>query len=63
MSKTPNQLNYDNLQQAATWFVTLNDSQVAAQDKISWQHWLATSPSHQMAWQHVLSVNDKVYLV
>ena len=53
------QLTYDNLQQAATWFVTLNDSQVATQDKISWQHWLAACPSHTMAWQHVLSVNEK----
>ena len=53
------QLTYDNLQQAATWFVTLNDSQVSATNKISWQQWLATCPSHTVAWQHVLSVNEK----
>ena len=59
MNDSTKQLTYDNLQQAATWFVTLNDSRVAAQDKINWQQWLAACPSHQMAWQQVLSVNDK----
>ncbi len=59
MSNHNHQLTYNNLQQAASWFVALNDAQVATQDQDNWQQWLAACPSHQLAWQQVLAVNEK----
>lgn len=47
------------LQEAAEWFVVINDHQAADKDKEAWKTWLDQHPSHSQAWQYVEKVHQR----
>ncbi len=47
------------LQQAATWFATLGDEAVTAQQRADWQHWHDEDAQHRLAWQFVETVGQR----
>lgn len=56
---TVNKLSHASLQQAAHWYVQLNDQQVGEQERQRWQAWLAQSGEHQDAWRYVQRVGER----
>jgi len=54
-----NAISHASLEQAAQWYVQLNDQQVGAQQRQHWQAWLAQSPEHQAAWHYVERVGQR----
>ena len=54
-----NKLSHASLQQAAHWYVQLNDQQVSEQERLRWQAWLAQSGEHQDAWRYVQRVGER----
>jgi len=54
-----NKLSHASLQQAAHWYVQLNDQQVGEQERLRWQAWLAQSGEHQDAWRYVQRVGER----
>lgn len=50
---------FDTLQQAAEWFVVINDKQVSEQTRVEWRQWLAARPSHSQAWEYVEKVHSR----
>jgi len=54
----PDSPSYHTMQEAAEWFVTLNDPEVTEHDKARWQLWLQNSENAQ-AWQLVEKVHQR----
>ena len=54
-----NAISHGSLEQAAQWYVQLNDEQVGEQERQHWQAWLAQSGEHQAAWQYVERVGQR----
>ena len=54
-----NSINHASLEQAAQWYVQLNDQQVGEQERQRWQAWLAQSGEHQAAWRYVERVGER----
>ncbi|MNF52708.1 fec operon regulator FecR [compost metagenome] len=52
-------LSHASLQQAAHWYVQLNDQQVDEHERLRWQAWLAQSGEHQAAWRYVERVGER----
>ncbi|WP_347905841.1 FecR domain-containing protein [Pseudomonas purpurea] len=52
-------LSHTSLQQAAHWYVQLNDQQVGEHERQRWQAWLAQSGEHQEAWRYVERVGQR----
>ncbi|MCH4247060.1 MAG: DUF4880 domain-containing protein [Acinetobacter populi] len=46
------------LEQAAHWYVILNDEQCTQEQRQQWQAWLSAHPDHQQAWQMVEQIHD-----
>lgn len=55
----PPTLSHASLEQAAHWYVQLNDQQVDEQARLRWQAWLAQSGEHQTAWNYVERVGQR----
>ncbi|MDR0189296.1 FecR domain-containing protein [Pseudomonas yamanorum] len=53
---SPGKLSHVSLEQAAQWYVRLQDQPEAAQH---WQAWLRQSPEHQAAWGYVERVSQR----
>ncbi|XCY77536.1 FecR domain-containing protein [Pseudomonas sp. CBR-F] len=53
---SPGKLSHASLEQAAQWYVRLQDQPEAAQH---WQAWLGQSPEHQAAWGYVERVSQR----
>ncbi|MBT2372521.1 FecR domain-containing protein [Pseudomonas fluorescens] len=56
---TPGKLSHSSLQQAAQWYVRLQDQQACAQEQQRWQTWLGQSCEHQAAWRYVERVSQR----
>ncbi|PYY69566.1 iron dicitrate transport regulator FecR [Pseudomonas jessenii] len=56
---TPNAISHASLEQAASWYVQLNDQQSSQQEREHWQAWLAQSGEHQAAWHYVERVSQR----
>jgi transmembrane sensor len=54
-----NAISHASLEQAANWYVQLNDQQVGEQEREHWQAWLAQSGEHQAAWHYVERVSQR----
>lgn len=54
-----NSISHASLEQAAQWYVQLNDQQVGEQERQRWQAWLAQSGEHQAAWRYVERVGQR----
>jgi ferric-dicitrate binding protein FerR (iron transport regulator) len=54
-----NAISHASLEQAAQWYVQLNDLQVDEQQRRHWQAWLAQSGEHQAAWHYVERVGQR----
>lgn len=52
-------ISHASLEQAAQWYVQLNDQQVGEQERQRWQAWLAQSGEHQAAWRYVERVGQR----
>jgi transmembrane sensor len=52
-------ISHASLEQAAQWYVRLNDEQVGAQQRQHWQAWMAQSTEHQAAWHYVERVGQR----
>ncbi|WP_122755933.1 FecR domain-containing protein [Pseudomonas sivasensis] len=55
---TPGKLSHASLEQAAHWYVRLQD-QGSAQEQQRWQAWMAQNPEHLAAWQYVERVSQR----
>ncbi|VVM71659.1 Protein FecR [Pseudomonas fluorescens] len=58
-SVAANSISHASLEQAAQWYVQLNDQQVGEQERQHWQAWLAQSGEHQAAWRYVERVGQR----
>lgn len=47
------------LEEAAQWYATLCDDKVSEKDYAAWRAWLAESPEHAGAWQHIEAVSRR----
>ncbi|WP_350615518.1 FecR domain-containing protein [Pseudomonas sp. HY7a-MNA-CIBAN-0227] len=56
---SPGKLSHASLEQAAQWYVRLQDQPVGAQAQQHWQTWLGQSPEHQAAWRYVERVSQR----
>jgi transmembrane sensor len=54
----PGTLSHASLEQAAHWYVRLQD-QGGAQEQQRWQAWVAQNPEHLAAWQYVERVSQR----
>ncbi|WP_321864573.1 FecR domain-containing protein [Pseudomonas paraveronii] len=54
----PGQLSHASLEQAAHWYVRLQDPG-GALEQLRWQTWVAQSPEHLAAWQYVQRVSQR----
>ncbi len=52
-------LSHASLQQAALWYVRLQDPQGGSQVQQHWQIWLGQDPEHQAAWRYVERVSQR----
>ncbi|NMX60514.1 FecR domain-containing protein [Pseudomonas sp. WS 5079] len=52
-------LSHASLQQAAQWYVRLQDPQGDSQAQQHWQIWLGQNPEHQAAWRYVERVSQR----
>jgi ferric-dicitrate binding protein FerR (iron transport regulator) len=52
-------ISHASLEQAAQWYVRLNDQPVGEQERQCWQAWLAQSGEHQAAWRYVERVGQR----
>lgn len=52
-------LSHASLQQAAQWYVRLQDPQGDSQAQQHWQIWLGQNPEHQVAWRYVERVSQR----
>lgn len=52
-------LSHASLQQAALWYVRLQDPQGGSQAQQHWQTWLEQNPEHQAAWRYVERVSQR----
>lgn len=60
MSMTPvGRIRHATLQQAAQWYVALQEADCPARLHQQWQHWLAQHSEHQMAWHYVAGVGER----
>ena len=48
-----------NLAQAAQWYAFLRDENASEEDHAAWRAWLAQSPEHAGAWQHIEAVSRR----
>lgn len=55
---TPGKLSHASLEQAAHWYVRLQE-QDGAQEQQRWQTWVAQNPEHLAAWQYVERVSQR----
>lgn len=55
---TPGKLSHASLEQAAQWYVRLQD-QGSALEQLRWQAWVAQNPEHLAAWQYVQRVSQR----
>ena len=55
---TPGKLSHASLEQAAQWYVRLQD-QGGALEQLHWQAWVAQNPEHLEAWQYVQRVSQR----
>ena len=55
---TPGKLSHASLEQAAQWYVRLQD-QGGALEQLRWQAWVAQNPEHMEAWQYVQRVSQR----
>ncbi|SFU46034.1 FecR domain-containing protein [Pseudomonas sp. OV546] len=55
---TPGKLSHASLEQAAQWYVRLQD-QGGALEQLHWQAWVAQNPEHLAAWQYVQRVSQR----
>jgi transmembrane sensor len=58
-SFSSNAISHASLEQAAQWYVQLNDQHVGEQERQRWQAWLAQSGDHQAAWRYVERVGQR----
>jgi len=54
-----NAISHASLEQAASWYVQLNDHHASEQEREHWQAWLAQSGEHQAAWHYVERVSQR----
>jgi transmembrane sensor len=54
----PDKLSHASLEQAAQWYVRLQD-QGSALEQLRWQTWVAQNPEHLAAWQYVQRVSQR----
>lgn len=54
---------FETLQQAAEWFVQLQDDDCCEQTRQAWQHWLEADPEHQTAWYRVEDIQASLGFV
>lgn len=47
------------LEQAAQWYATLRDEDVADTERAAWHAWLAASDEHARAWRHIEAVSRR----
>ncbi|MFK3771397.1 FecR domain-containing protein [Pseudomonas sp. NPDC089406] len=59
MTQPAQTLRHESLQQAAHWYVQLQDEPVAPQLRQQWQHWLEQHGDHQAAWLYVQRVGQR----
>ncbi|TLP63074.1 MULTISPECIES: FecR domain-containing protein [Pseudomonas] len=59
MNLPTQKLSHASLQQAAHWYVQLQDEPVAPQLRQQWQHWLDQHGEHQAAWLYVQRVGER----
>ncbi|BDB20145.1 sensor [Pseudomonas sp. CYM-20-01] len=55
---TPGKLSHASLEQAAQWYVRLQDP-AGTQEQQRWQTWVAQNPEHLAAWQYVERVSQR----
>jgi len=55
---TPGKLSHASLEQAAQWYVRLQD-QGGALEQLHWQAWVAQNPEHLAAWHYVQRVSQR----
>ncbi|CAM3859177.1 Protein FecR [Pseudomonas reidholzensis] len=48
------------LQAAVQWYLTLNDEQVAPEQRLAWQRWCAASVQHAQAWARIEQVQSRL---
>lgn len=53
-------LSYASLQQAARWYVLLQDDPPSAQVQVQWLQWLDQHAEHRAAWQYVQRVGKRL---
>lgn len=54
---------FDTLQQAAEWFVQLQDEDCDEQTRRAWQHWLDADLAHRQAWARVEEIQASVGVI
>ncbi|MFJ4154108.1 FecR domain-containing protein [Pseudomonas sp. NPDC089752] len=59
MTLAAQKLSHASLEQAAHWYVQLQDEHVTSQVRQQWQHWLDQHGDHQAAWQYVQRVGQR----
>ena len=59
MTSPAQKLSHASLQQAAHWYVQLQDENAAPQLRTQWQHWFDQHGDHQAAWHYVQRVGQR----
>ncbi len=59
MPQQPHTLSHASLEQAAHWYVQLQDEHADAQLRTQWQRWLDQHSDHQAAWLYVQRVGQR----
>ncbi|MFF7861068.1 MULTISPECIES: FecR domain-containing protein [unclassified Pseudomonas] len=59
MTSSAQKLSHASLQQAAQWYVQLQDDNVSPHLRAQWQHWLGQHSDHQAAWHYVQRVGQR----
>lgn len=59
MTTPERKLSHASLQQAAHWYVQLQDEHAGAQLRDQWQHWFDQHGDHQAAWHYVQRVGQR----
>lgn len=57
---TSNRLSHASLQQAAHWYVQLQDEAVSDEQRRHWQAWFEQTPEHRQAWGYVQRVSQRL---
>jgi len=48
-------------EQAAEWLTLLMSDEAGEQERTAWQRWRAADPEHELAWQHIEAVTQRLH--